>query len=48
MQFYIHGVPRKVVLFYETQVAQEDIFAKLKTHCQMGYVPVRTRVGNQL
>ena len=39
--------PRKVVLFHE-RGSQEGIFAELKTHCQMGYVPVKTRVGNQL
>ena len=27
---------------------QSGIFAELKTHCQMDYVPVKTRVGNQL
>ncbi len=40
--------PRKVVLFHEGRGSQEGIFAELKTHCQMGYVPVKTRVGNQL
>ena len=40
--------PRKVVLFHEGRGSQEGIFAELKTHCQMDYVPVRTRVGNQL
>ena len=40
--------PRKVVLFHEGRGSQEGIFAELKTHCQMGYVPVNTRVGNQL
>ena len=27
---------------------QSGIFAELKTHCQMDYIPVKTRVGNQL
>ena len=40
--------PRKVVLFHEGRGSQEGIFAELKTHCQMDYIPVRTRVGNQL
>lgn len=39
---------RKVVAFHEGRGSQEGIFAELKTHCQMDYVPVRTRVGNQL
>ena len=40
--------PRRSVLFHEGRGSQEGIFAELKTHCQMDYVPVRTRVGNQL
>ena len=28
--------------------SQEGIFAELETRCQMGYVPTKTRVGNQL
>ena len=40
--------PRKVILFHEGRGSQEGIFAELKTHCQMGYVPTKTRVGNQL
>ena len=40
--------PRKVVLFHEGRGSQEGIFSELKTHCQMDYVPVKTRVGNQL
>ena len=40
--------PRKVVAFHEGRGSQEGIFAELKTHCQMDYIPVRTRVGNQL
>ena len=38
--------PRKVVAFHEGRGSQEGIFAELKTHCQMDYVPVKTRVGN--
>lgn len=40
--------PRMVVLFHEGRGSQEGVFAELKSHCQMGYVPVKTRVGNQL
>jgi hypothetical protein len=40
--------PRKVVAFHEGCGSQEGIFAELKSHCQMDYVPVTTRVGNQL
>ena len=40
--------PRKVVLFHEGRGSQEGIFSELKTHCQMDYIPVKTRVGNQL
>jgi hypothetical protein len=39
---------RKVVTFHEGRGSQEGIFAELKTDCQMGHVPVTTRVGNQL
>ena len=39
---------KQVVAFHEGRGAQEGIFAELKTHCQMGHVPVTTRVGNQL
>lgn len=40
--------PRKVVAFHEGRGSQEGIFAELKSHCQMDYVPVTTLVGNQL
>jgi hypothetical protein len=40
--------PRKVVAFHEGRGSQEGIFAELKSHCQMDYVPVTTRAGNQL
>ena len=39
---------RKVVAFHEGRGSQEGIFAELKSHCQMDYVPVTKRVGNQL
>jgi len=39
--------PKKVVAFHEGRGSQEGIFGELKTHCQMGYVPVRKCWGNQ-
>ncbi len=39
---------RRVVAFHEGRGSQEGIFAELKSHCQMDYIPVTTRVGNQL
>jgi hypothetical protein len=38
----------KVVAFHEGRGSQEGIFGELKSHCQMGYVPVRRCLGNQL
>jgi len=40
--------PKKVVAFHEGRGAQEGIFGELKSHCQMGYVPVRKWLGNQM
>ena len=40
--------PQKVVAFHEGRGSQEGIFGELKTHCQMGYVPVRKWLGNQM
>jgi hypothetical protein len=39
---------RKVVVFHEGRGSQEGLIGELKSHCQMDYVPVTTRVGNQL
>ena len=39
---------KKLVAFHDGRGAQEGIFGELKSQCQIGYVPVRTRVGNQL
>ena len=39
---------KHVILFHEGRGSQEGIFGELKTHCQMGHVPVTPRVGNQL
>jgi hypothetical protein len=36
-----------VIEYHHGRGSQEGIFGELKTHCQMGYVPVRTRLGNQ-
>jgi hypothetical protein len=38
----------RVVAFHEGRGSQEGIFSELKSHCQMDYVPVTTRAGNQL
>jgi len=40
--------PKKVVAFHEGRGSQEGIFGELKSHCQMGYVPVRKWLGNQM
>jgi hypothetical protein len=40
--------PKKVVAFHEGRGSQEGIFGELKTDCQMGYVPVRKCLGNQM
>jgi hypothetical protein len=40
--------PQKVVAFHEGRGSQEGIFGELKSHCQMGYVPVRKWLGNQM
>jgi Transposase DDE domain group 1 len=39
---------RAVVAFHEGRGSQEGVFSELKSHCQMDYIPVTTRVGNQL
>lgn len=39
---------KTVVTFHEGRGSQEGIFSELKSQCQMGHVPVRTRIGNQL
>jgi Transposase DDE domain group 1 len=38
---------RSVVRYHEGRGAQENVFAELKSHCHLGYVPVRTLCGNQ-
>lgn len=37
-----------VLRFHDGRGAQEGIFGELKTHCAMGHVPVRRRLGNQI
>lgn len=37
-----------IVTNNEGRGSQKAIFAELKTDCQMGHIPVTTRVGNQL
>jgi hypothetical protein len=37
-----------IVAYHEGRGSQEGVLGELKSHCQMGYVPVRRRVGNQL
>ena len=39
---------KTVVAFHEGRGSQEGIFSELKSQCQMGHIPVRTRIGNQL
>lgn len=38
----------RIVAFHEGRGSQEGVIGELKSHCQMDYVPVRTRCGNQL
>jgi hypothetical protein len=37
-----------VVSYHEGRGSQEGVFAELKSHCQMDYVPVRKRHDNEL
>lgn len=39
---------KKILAFHNGRGEQEGIFAELKSHCQMDYVPVKTKVGNQI
>ncbi|TNG02668.1 MAG: IS1380 family transposase [Gammaproteobacteria bacterium] len=39
---------KKVVAFHNGRGAQENIFAELKSHNQMGYVPTKKLCGNQV
>jgi hypothetical protein len=40
--------PKHIVAFHEGRGSQEGVLGELKSQCQMGYVPVRRRLGNQL
>lgn len=37
---------RRAVQYHEGRGSQESVFAELKSHCQLDYVPVRRRAGN--
>lgn len=39
---------KKVLAFHNGRGAQEGVFAELKSHAQMDYVPTRTLAGNQI
>jgi len=39
---------KTVTAYHEGRGSQEGLFAELKTHCHLDYVPVRTRCGNQV
>lgn len=39
---------RQIVAFHHGRGTQEKLFGELKTQCQLDYIPVRTRVGNQI
>jgi hypothetical protein len=39
---------RAVVAYHEGRGSQEGLFAELKTHCHVDYVPTRRLIGNQL
>lgn len=38
---------KRVAAFHEGRGSQEGVFAELKSHCHLDYVPVRTLYGNQ-
>ena len=38
---------KQVIVYHDGRGSQEGVFAELKTHCAMGYVPVRSWLGNQ-
>ena len=39
--------PKRVAAYHEGRGSQEGVFAELKSHCQLDYVPVRSLHGNQ-
>jgi len=42
------GSPKAILLFHNGRGAQENVFAELKSQCQMDYVPTRRLSGNQM
>jgi hypothetical protein len=42
------GSPKAILLFHNGRGAQENVFAELKSQCQMDYVPTRRLSGNQV
>jgi hypothetical protein len=38
---------KRVAAFHEGRGSQEGVFAELKSHCHLDYIPVRTLYGNQ-
>jgi len=39
--------PKQVAAYHEGRGSQEGVFAELKSHCHLDYVPVRSLYGNQ-
>ena len=42
------GSPKAILLFHSGRGAQENVFAELKSQCQMDYVPTHRLSGNQV
>jgi len=42
------GCARKILQFHNGRGGQENIFAEAKTQAQLDYIPMRSRVGNEL
>ena len=42
------GDVEQIIPYHEGRGSQEKIFAELKTHCGVDYIPVRKRTGNEL
>ena len=38
---------RRVAAYHEGRGSQEGVFAELKSHCHLDYIPVRSMYGNQ-
>jgi hypothetical protein len=39
--------PAATIAYHSGRGSQENVFGELKTHCQMEYIPVRSRAGNE-